>query len=484
MNQVNVNRELPTRPFDSLQLPATLPPDGEEEGYFSANPWVLRQLFKSLVSLSIASAVLLGGAYYFYGYSTQPNHHPWIVGGLLLSLSTDGLLLLINLSRPRSTPVAITSDLSKLTILIVCHNSMQVLGETLRQALRQVLPQQIIVVSDASTDPTAALARSFGVRVFENLRNINKGLSINATIPYVTTPYVLILDDDTHIGQTRIPTSLLDEGWSAVAFKVLPEPTGTVVNELQRFEYGKTMTIAKAGRRSIGAVSNISGAIGLYRTDYLRAQAEQHSGQAGGEDQQRTLFTHLQNEGKGVTYVDEAAYTKVPDTWRILFRQRAFRWNRSAQENFFLCWYILANPRAHILLKTEKVLQLFILLTDPLRIFFVWFIFLRPAHFAMLYSFYLVLNYLAWLRNEEKTSAWVVFLAPFYGFFKALCRFIAHFYWFKVKYHYVVTHQYHHLVTNRNLVLEYALVTLILVGLWSMALYRFQELLPSLLGVS
>lgn len=109
-----------------------------------------------------------------------------------------------------------------LTIVIPTYNGGDVLKETIKQAHKHVRLDQIIVVSDASTDNTAEIARRAGVRVIVNKRNLQKARSINAAMPHVRTPYVLLLDDDTLIGETFIPTSLLDEGYTAVAFNVMP----------------------------------------------------------------------------------------------------------------------------------------------------------------------------------------------------------------------------------------------------------------------
>ncbi|MDZ4343038.1 MAG: glycosyltransferase family 2 protein, partial [Candidatus Binatia bacterium] len=336
-----------------------------------------------------------------------------------------------------------------------------------------VPPKQLILVSDASVDKTETIAKSFGVRVFINSRNINKGLSINQVINRVFTPYVLVLDDDTRIGQTFIPTSLLDDGWSAVAFRIMPLPYPSLVNKLQQFEYGKTIFFGKASRKSIGAVSNISGAIGLYRTDLLKLQARRHSGQHGGEDQQRTLFTYLHSFGRGVTYIESSAYTLVPNTWRALWRQRSFKWSRSIQENFFLCWSIIASRHTPFLLKLEKSLQLFIFFTDPLRILLWWLILLNPLHLLTFYLFYLLLNTIAWRASRHATSFFLILLMPLYGLFKCLCRFIAHFYWFKVKYDYLIKNHYHRLVPDRNLFFEYGTVSVVVLFLWAVAIQRF-----------
>jgi hypothetical protein len=183
----------------------------------------------------------------------------------------------------------------------------------------------ILIVSDTSTDDTAAIARSSGVQVYENEVNLNKALTISGISPKITTRYTLILDDDTYIGDTVIPTSLLSEGFDAVAFNVMPHVENSLVNKFQQYEYRKNMFLSKSLRAGSASVGNVSGAIGLYHTRDIRLQSEYHSGFFGGEDQERTTLTYLFGSGKGVTYLDSIVLTETPHTWGQLFRQRAIK---------------------------------------------------------------------------------------------------------------------------------------------------------------
>jgi len=287
---------------------------------------------------------------------------------------------------------------------------------------------------------------------------------------------VLILDDDTLIGETFIPTSLLDEGYDAVAFNVMPVKTNSFVNKLQMFEYRKSMLLSKSLRASVGAVGNISGAIGLYRTSDLLHQVTIHSGQFGGEDQQRTAFVHLYGRGKGVTYTDTVVQTKAPDTVKQLLKQRSFRWNLSLPELFFVYASVLLQPRFHYLLKIEKARQMYLLVTDPIRMLFVWAVFLHPLQVGALYAFYILFTFVTWLKTGRKDPVLLLLVYPIYSLVESVCRLIAHFYWFRIKYEYLFKKKFHTLVTDRKLVYEYVGVITFLSAVWSltiMALIRF-----------
>jgi cellulose synthase/poly-beta-1,6-N-acetylglucosamine synthase-like glycosyltransferase len=348
------------------------------------------------------------------------------------------------------------------SVVIACRNGADVIGATIERALLHVHPENIIVVSDCSTDDTAAVARSYGVRVVENRINRNKALSINRVAPSLTTPYVVVLDDDTLLSKRPLPVALLEQGYSAVAFDVMPVKTDTWVNRFQRFEYRKSMGLGKRLRMRIGAIGNVSGAAGLFRTSDLRFQAATHSGQFGGEDQQRTMLVHLHDPGRGIAYDDALIETIAPNSWRALFRQRAFKWGMATHETLLLSLQIILSPRTHYMLKVDRAYAIFILLTDPIRMALFVALLLYPSAFLVLLAMYWPLELVAWLRTGRRDSLIVVLLFPVFSLFRMFARFVAFFYWFRVKFTYVVGRRFHTFVPGRNLLGEYvgtALVT-------------------------
>ncbi len=426
--------------------------------------WVLSSLFFVLLCAGV-------GYFYVAAYSGKIWEHV-ILAALFLPLATDGFFLSWHLMRRPSRVRNASFDWRKVTIIIPCYNGEKIIGETIRQALRHVSKHQIIVVSDTSSDKTVGVVRPYGVKIIENTVNMNKALSISSAMKHVTTEYVLPLDDDTLIGGTFIPTSLLDEGYSAVAFNVMPEETGTLLNKLQIFEYRKSMYLGKNIRSSVGAIGNVSGAIGLFRTKDLLEQVRLHSGQFGGEDQQRTMLVHLIGQGKGIVYADSAVHTLVPETLRQLFRQRAYRWGMAVHETFVLCLMMIASPRTHYILKAERAYLLFVFLTDPIRMVFWPLLFLNPRLFGTLFLFYLFLETLSWLKTGRQDPWYVVALSPLYALVRNVARFVAHFYWFKVKFDYLVKRKFHRFITDRRLIAEYAVVTGILLIFWVVTLHN------------
>jgi cellulose synthase/poly-beta-1,6-N-acetylglucosamine synthase-like glycosyltransferase len=428
----------------------------------------------TIITSGLTVGILLFIIINFYIFSSIVNLNSFFYAFMILSLLTDGLFIFLHLPRRAQKQDKLYFDPTKVTIVISSYNGQDVIEETVRNANKHVPLDQIIVLSDASTDNTAEVARKTGARVIVNKHNLHKVRSLNEGIKQVKTPYVLILDDDTLIGETFIPTSLLDDGYTAVAFNVMPLEQKTIINELQRFEYRATMQLAKQLRASVGAIGNISGAIGLYRTSDLRKQFTLHSGQFAGEDEQRALLVHMYGEGKGIAYTSSLVVTKAPETYKALFKQRAYSWSLAVPELFFLYMRVLFSTKFHYTLKAEKAYQVYIYLTDPLRILFAWTLIMRPRNLVLMYAFYSVLNILIWLRLGTKDSLRSVLLTPVYTLALTVCRFIGYFYWFRVKAQYLAK-RLHAPVAGRHLLLEYCFVGLIVIGSWGISVVHFRN---------
>ncbi|MEE8537652.1 MAG: glycosyltransferase family 2 protein, partial [Acidobacteriota bacterium] len=250
----------------------------------------------------------------------------WII---ILFLLVDAIKVLIEIWN---LPVqrAFSSDLSQVTALIPTHNGRDVIRETVGDLIRTGLPRdQILIIDDGSTDETAKVLEELEVR-FYRIPNMGKVSAINFGIHRVRTPYVLLLDDDTRIGNARIPTSLLDT-FDAVAFNVIPDrrdrhgPRGSgLIACMQRYEYCKSMEIERRFQDGTASISCISGAIGLFKKERLQAFHHKHTGVFQGEDLQRTII-ELLNDGN-VVFVDEPVWTVVPGNLTGLVRQRLVTW--------------------------------------------------------------------------------------------------------------------------------------------------------------
>ena len=428
---------------------------------------VLKRYFVTLALLNFLLAVVY--LYYFRPVTGLFESTFFVV--FLFASVTDGLFLLLHLFRQPGNHKRLSFSPKDLTVVITCHNSEDIMRKTIKGVLKHVGAKQIIVVSDASSDNTVQIAKSMGVNVIDNKVNLGKAFSVSKAAKSVNTRYTLLMDDDVMVADTFIPTSLLDDGYDAVAFNIMPMAENTLINKIQRFEYRKSMYLGKNVRAVEGTVSNVSGAIGLYRTQDLVEQIGLHSGQFGGEDLQRTFLVHMHGKGKGITYTDSVVLTEVPQTLKQLYKQRAYSWNVSWPEMFFIYLEILINSKHKFMLKADVAYQTCLFLTDPIKMMFFWVLFVYPISGFALYIYYLLLTMLVWLKLGRRDSFMVVLIFPLYSVFDGVCRFIAQVYWFKIKYKFFVK-RLHRMVEKRRLGYEFAAVSFTVVSLWTLSTSR------------
>jgi cellulose synthase/poly-beta-1,6-N-acetylglucosamine synthase-like glycosyltransferase len=332
-----------------------------------------------------------------------------------------------------------SSDLSKVTALIPTHNGAKVIRETVGDLIRAGLPPgQVLVIDDGSTDGTPGVLKELGVRFF-SIPNMGKVSAINFGVFRVGTPYVLLLDDDTRIGNARIPTSLLDH-YDAVAFNVIPDrrdrygPRGSgPVACLQRYEYCKSMEIGRRFQDGTASISCISGAIGLFKKERLQAFHHRHTGVFQGEDLQRTII-ELLNDGN-VVFVDEPVWTVVPDDVRSLTRQRLLGWYPAHYHMFFSYFRLLFRRGSPWRLRYEMAYNVFVVLFEPLRFWSLLMILYRRMwdEMALIYILYLLLETYPFFTIQRKIDSGykylVLALYPLFGLCNAVMRVVAWFVW-------------------------------------------------------
>lgn len=84
----------------------------------------------------------------------------------------------------------------KVTAIIAAYNEEKTIGPIIDVLKEVPLIEQIVVVSDGSTDRTVEIARNKGVEVVELLHNIGKGGALYRGLEYIRTEVVLLLDAD------------------------------------------------------------------------------------------------------------------------------------------------------------------------------------------------------------------------------------------------------------------------------------------------
>jgi glycosyltransferase involved in cell wall biosynthesis len=96
-------------------------------------------------------------------------------------------------------PIAVTNA-PRVTVLISAYNEERFLAEAIDSVLAQTFPLfEIVVVNDASTDRSGAIAAGYRdprVRVIENSSNLGPGPSLNRGLASIRSEYVARLDAD------------------------------------------------------------------------------------------------------------------------------------------------------------------------------------------------------------------------------------------------------------------------------------------------
>lgn len=242
----------------------------------------------------------------------------------------------------------------RVVVLIPAHNESDGITETVTALSHQTrLPDEIIVVSDNSSDDTIGLAERAGADVTETVGNEDKkagalNQALSAVLPRLQDDdFVLVQDADSVLDPGFIESALshlaADGRLGAVGGVFRGQDGGGFVGHLQRNEYAR---YARDVRRLKGRCLVVTGTAAVFRASTLRHVSsarmshEIPAGDGRGGIYDTTVLTEdneisfaLMHLGykilspKGCTLT-----TEVMPTWRELWNQR-LRWKRGAIEN-------------------------------------------------------------------------------------------------------------------------------------------------------
>lgn len=283
--------------------------------------------------------------------------------------------LLSGAPRRRTQPVRWTHR--DVAILMAARNEERVLPATLEAALRVVAADQIFVVSDDSTDLTAAIVREAGANVLELSPNRGKARALAAGLEEFRIPQrfgiVLLLDADTLLAPDYLDTGLplFDDDWVAAVAGTASTLDARDTGRVGRFllahrerTYVAVQTLHKFGQaaRRLNAVTIVPGFASMYRTDILEHVDITAPGLAI-EDYNMTFEVHSKGLGR-VAFDPRAAHaaTQDPDSlgdyrkqvrrWSLGFWQTAMR--HPVQPTLF--WFGLSIFMLEVLLSSVLLL--------------------------------------------------------------------------------------------------------------------------------
>jgi cellulose synthase/poly-beta-1,6-N-acetylglucosamine synthase-like glycosyltransferase len=361
-----------------------------------------------------------------------PNH---LVRVVVVCALVDFVKLLVELLG-RAEDRRFRSDPSQVTAVIASRNGANLIAGTIDELAGQIPPERILVVDDGSTDDTAEIARAKGCVVHRFSQSKGKASAINFAVYRVKTPFTLLLDDDTRMGNARLPTNLLSENaCDAVAFHVLPDRRSrngsrgnNFIGKLQRYEYGKSMEIGKRFHDVSQSVSCISGAAGLFRTADLNALHHEHSTVFQGEDLQRTII-HLLH-GRRIVFANEPVWTVAPGNWSEWLQQRLIGWYPGFIHQLPNMVRLLFARGHGIRLRYEMAYNIYTVLFDWLKVWSLVELARTPGlrwWLLVVYLLYLAFELYSWWvvripGTRSRSPVAVLLVYPLYGAFNTLLR--------------------------------------------------------------
>lgn len=236
----------------------------------------------------------------------------------------------------------------EVAILVAARNEEAVIEATVRAACRLVSPRQVFIVSDDSTDRTAAIARAQGARVMELATNRGKAGAIVAGLRHFDLArrfrVVMLLDADSRPADDYLETGLpLFERPDVVAVAgratTIDDPGlttwGRLITSYRERTYVAVQTLHKFGQAAskANAVAIVPGFASMYRTEILEHVDIDAPGLAI-EDYNMTFEIHSKKLGR-VAFDPRAAraYTQDPDTLAEYIKQMS-RWNLGFWQTF------------------------------------------------------------------------------------------------------------------------------------------------------
>src|SRR5450432_4283945 len=208
------------------------------------------------------------------------------------------------------------------------------IGRTLSSILRAgLLPEDVYVIDDGSSDGTGEIARSFNVNVARNEKNIGKAHSLARLASVFELvqryEYICLMDADTTVSEDYFEAVLKSFSQPGVAV-VCGRAKSTPHNWLTAYRclaYWISHAIYKDGQSNMGVITVTPGCAAAFRSDAF-AQLDWSSDTIV-EDMDCTIQVHRKKLGKIVYQKHAVVSTQDPRTIRDYVKQM-YRWHTGA----------------------------------------------------------------------------------------------------------------------------------------------------------
>ncbi len=225
-------------------------------------------------------------------------------------------------------------------VLVPAFNEAACVADTIRSIQSQtVVPDEIIVVDDCSSDGTGDVARACGVRVIRTPSNTgSKATALNHALQFVTAEFTLAIDADTTLAPDAVEVlmkAMDDPKVAAACGMVLPRHVNTIWERGRYIEYLFAFSLYKPIQDYYERPLLASGCFSVYRTSILKAKGGWPT-RTVAEDMDLTWVVYM--DGWKVRFVPEAlCYPIEPNSFKFLSRQLR-RWSCGFVQTVMVHW--------------------------------------------------------------------------------------------------------------------------------------------------
>ena len=224
--------------------------------------------------------------------------------------------------------------MKKLCVIVPAKDERLGIGKTLRSILHAgVAPTDVYVMDDGSSDGTGDIARSFGVNVFRNPKNIGKAHSIAKVARTAELAdrydYVCLMDADTEVSENyfqAVRKSFEDPKVAAVCGRA-KSAAHNWLTAYRCLAYWISHAIYKDGQSNMGVITVTPGCAAGFRAEAF-AQLDWNNDTIV-EDMDCTIQVHRKKLGKIVYQKEAVVSTQDPRTLRDYVKQM-YRWHTGA----------------------------------------------------------------------------------------------------------------------------------------------------------
>jgi poly-beta-1,6-N-acetyl-D-glucosamine synthase len=225
--------------------------------------------------------------------------------------------------------------MADIAVLIASKDGAATIARTVASALRQRdIEVDVYVVSDGSTDRTAAVAAAAGAEVLELVTNVGKPAAIYRAAHdrglLDRYEHMAILDDDTVVAEDFLCEALrrFDAHTAIVVGRTLTSWTDehrwNPWLAARAYSYWRYQVTIRPGQDAFNVLNCISGSNSVYRTELLRQVLVEHTPYIV-DDTYWVLEAQRRKLGRVRYAADAHAYVQDPTTFRDWYKQN-LRW--------------------------------------------------------------------------------------------------------------------------------------------------------------